>query len=104
VGRRGRRDLEFTPGQTSHLAGERAEGLEHEAREGPRDDPGQRQGESGQGHRLEQGGVELPPEQRGAETEADAAEGRAVEIHGQHNLVRLPDVVEGEEPRHRVLP
>ncbi len=99
----GRRDLELAAGEPPDLARQRAQGLEHEPREGPGHEPGQRQGQRGQRQALAQRRVELAPEQGRAEPEANAPEGLAVQVHRQHDLVRLPGAIEGEEARDGVL-
>jgi hypothetical protein len=97
MGGGGWRNLELAAREPSHLASERAQRLQHEPGESPRHQPGQRQGEGGQGHRLTQGRVQLSTQQGRAEAEADAPEGRAVQIHRQHHLVGLPHVVQDEK-------
>src|SRR5262249_60006409 len=84
VSRRGRGNLELAARQAAHLAGECTERLEHEPREGPGDDPGEGQGESGEGHRLAEGRIELAAEGAGAEGEGDAAQGGAIEVHWEY--------------------
>ena len=86
------RDLEFPACEPPDFPRQGAQGIEHQPGEGPGREPRQRQRHRRQCEALAQRRIDLATEERRAEPEPYAPERRPVEVHRQHDLIRLPGV------------